>query len=173
LGTYDGNDLSFYRFLAENYSYCQRCFSSHPGPTLPNRMYSLGGDVQYDRVGETILDNNDSDNFALSRALNIFDLLTRKNISWCVYESFPSITMLRMFARYVGDNVSIVPIAKLNADISSGSLPSVTFIDPAMHHAPENDDHLSPTCCADKFSSRAFMMHCARTKHFGCEPCLS
>ena len=119
LGTYDGNDLPFYRFLAENYAYCQRYFSAHPGPTLPNRMYSLGGDVQYDRVGEAILDNNNSDNFALSRALNIFDLLTRKNVSWRVYESFPSITMLRMFARYVGDNTNILPIANLKGDIAA------------------------------------------------------
>jgi phospholipase C len=141
LGTYDGNDLPFDRFLAENYAYCQRYFASHPGPTLPNRMYSLGGDVQYDRVGEAILDNNNSDNFALSRSLNIFDLLTRKNVSWRVYESFPSITMLRMFARYVGDNTNILPIANLKTDIAAGNLPSVTFIDPAMHHAPENDDH--------------------------------
>ena len=141
LGTYDGTDLPFYRFLAENYAYCQRYFAAHPGPTLPNRMYSLGGDVQYDRVGEAILDNNNSDNFALSRALNIFDLLTRKNVSWRVYESFPSITMLRMFARYVGDNANILRIANLKGDIARGNLPSVTFIDPAMHHAPENDDH--------------------------------
>ncbi|TMH27698.1 MAG: hypothetical protein E6H66_23010 [Betaproteobacteria bacterium] len=141
LGTYEGNDLPFYRFLAENYAYCQRYFAAHPGPTLPNRMYSLGGDVQYDRVGEAILDNNNSDNFALSRALTIFDLLTRKNVSWRVYESFPSITMLRMFARYVGDNTNILPIANLRAHIAAGNLPSVTFIDPAMHHAPENDDH--------------------------------
>src|SRR5262249_43717070 len=141
LGTYDGSDLAFYRFLAENYAYCERYFSAHPGPTLPNRMYALGGDVQYDRVGEAILDNNNSDNFALSRSLSIFDVLTRKNVSWRVYESFPSVTMLRMFARYVGDNTNIVPIANLKADIAAGRLPSVTFIDPAMHHAPENDDH--------------------------------
>ena len=141
LGTYDGNDLAFYRFLAENYAYCERYFSAHPGPTLPNRMYSLGGENQYDRLGEAILDNSISDNFSLSRALNIFDLLTRKNVSWRVYESFPSVTMLRMFARYVGDDVNIRRFDGLKADIKAGNLPSVTFIDPAMHHGPENDDH--------------------------------
>jgi phospholipase C len=141
LGTYDATDLPFYGFLAENYAYCERYFAAHPGPTLPNRMYSLGGDVQYDRVGEAIIDNNNSDNFALSRALNIFDVLTRKAVSWRVYESFPSVTMLRMFARYVGDNTNILPIANLKDDIASGNLPSVVFIDPAMQHAPENDDH--------------------------------
>ena len=68
-------------------------------------------------------------------------MLTRKSVSWRVYESFPSITMLRMFARYVGDNTNIVPLSRLARDISGATLPSVTFIDPAMHSAPENDDH--------------------------------
>jgi hypothetical protein len=104
-------------------------------------MFSLGGDVQYDRVGEAILDTNNGDNFWLSRACNIFDLLARKGVSWRVYESFPSLTMLRMYARYAGDNTNIVPIDRLEADMAAGNLPAVTFIDPAMHSAPENDDH--------------------------------
>jgi phospholipase C len=143
LGYYTDSDLAMYRFLAENYSYCERYFSSHPGPTLPNRMFSLGGDVQYDRVGEAILDNSNADNFRVSRAPNIFDVLTRKNISWRVYESFPSITMLRFFARYAADNTNIVGIGlnQLERDIAFGDVKSVTFIDPAMHSAPENDDH--------------------------------
>jgi phospholipase C len=146
LGYYTDSDLAMYNFLAENYTHCERCFSSHPGPTLPNRMYSLGGDVQYDRVGEAILDNNDADNFRVSRALSIFDLLTRKNVSWRVYEFFPSITMLRFFARYAADDTNIVGIGgigldQLKRDIAVGDVKSVTFIDPAMHSAPENDDH--------------------------------
>ena len=141
LGIYDGSDLAMYKFLADNYAHCERYYSSHPGPTLPNRMYSISGDVEYDRTGEAILDNNNGDNFALSRGLSIFDVLTRKSVSWRVYESFPSITMLRMFARYVGDNTNIVPLSRLARDISGANLPSVMFIDPAMHSAPENDDH--------------------------------
>ena len=143
LGYYTDSDLALYAFLADNYTYCERYFSAHPGPTLPNRMFSLGGNVQYDRTGEAILDNNNADNFALSRAPNIFDLLTRKNISWRVYETFPSITMLRFFARYAGDNTNIVGIGlnQLERDIAVGNVQSVTFIDPAMHSAPENDDH--------------------------------
>lgn len=154
LGYYTDSDLAFYKFLAENFAYCERYFSAHPGPTLPNRMYSLGGDVQYDRVGEAILDNNNGDNFSLSRALNIFDVLSRKGVGWRVYESFPSVTMLRMFARYVADTTNIVPIAQLERDIAAGNLPAVTFIDPAMHSAPENDDH-SPY--ADMLAGQVFI----------------
>jgi phospholipase C len=161
LGYYTDSDLAMHAFLAENYAYCQRYFSSHPGPTLPNRMFSLGGDVQYDRVGEAILDNSNADNFTLSRALNIFDLLTRKNISWRVYESFPSVTMLRFFARYAADDTNIIGIGldkpgqlgQLERDIASGDVKSVTFIDPALHSAPENDDH--PV--ADMLSGQVFI----------------
>ena len=162
LGYYTDTDLPMYRFLAENHTYCERYFSSHPGPTLPNRMYSLGGDAQYDRVGEAILDNNNADNFRLSRALSIFDLLTRKNVSWRVYESFPSITMLRFFARYAADDTNIIGIGldqgsrlgQLELDIARGDVKSVTFIDPAMHSAPENDDHPP---FADMLSGQVFI----------------
>ncbi len=141
LGYYFDADLRISAFLAHTYAYSQLYFSSHPGPTLPNRMYWLTGDLQYDRTGEAIIENNDSDNFLLSRALTIFDILERKNVSWRVYESFPSIATLRMFARYAGDKTNIVDIKNLEADIAAGNLPAVTFIEPAMHHQPENDDH--------------------------------
>ena len=153
LGYYTGEDLEIYKFLAENYAYCQQYFSSHPGPTIPNRMYWLTGDVQYDRTGEAILENPNSDNLHFSRALNIFDILERKNISWRVYESFPSVAMLRLFARYATNNTHIVDIKSLEADIAAGNLPSVTFIEPAMHHEPQADDHP----IADMFDGQHFI----------------
>ena len=38
LGYYDDHDLPFFRFLVDNYAWSERYYSSHPGPTLPNRM---------------------------------------------------------------------------------------------------------------------------------------
>jgi len=153
LGYYEAKDLPFFAFLAENYAYCERYFCSHPGPTIPNRMYSLAGDLQHDRNGEALI-NNGGENFALSRALNIFDVLTRKRVSWRVYESFPSVTMLRMFARYATDNTSIAPLSRLGSDVALGNLPAVTVIDPRMHSAPRSDDH-SPK--ADMFDGQLFL----------------
>jgi phospholipase C len=49
--------------------------------------------------------------------------------------------MLRMFARYFTDTTNIRDIAQLEQDIAEDDLPSVTFIEPAMHHPPQNDDH--------------------------------
>lgn len=143
LGFYDADSLSFYDYLADNYAYCDRYFCSHPGPTLPNRMYSLAGDVQYDRYGFPILENNNSDNFLLARQHTIYDFLLRKGLDFRVYESAPSVTMLRMFARYATDVERIVPIERLAADVAPGGrgLPALTAIEPAMHHHPQNDDH--------------------------------
>jgi phospholipase C len=141
LGYYEADDLAFFKFLTDNYAWCEQFYSSHPGPTLPNRFLSLTGNVQYDRTGEAILDNNKGENFVLSRAMSIFDLLTRKGIGWRIYESFPSVATLRMFARYATDNDNIVNISRLEQDIANGGLPAVTFIEPAMHHDPQNDDH--------------------------------
>lgn len=147
------NDLPVYAFLAENHAYCDRYFCSHPGPTLPNRMYSLTGDVQYDRFGVPLLDNNHGDNFLLSRAQTIFDVLTRRGVSWRVYESFPSVTMLRMFARYATDDVNIRPFEEFARDVAAGNLPSFTVIDPAMHHHPQDDDHPD----ADMYRGQGFI----------------
>jgi phospholipase C len=49
--------------------------------------------------------------------------------------------MLRMFARYSTDTSNIVSIGRLAADAASGNLPSFTFVEPALHHHPQNDDH--------------------------------
>ena len=85
--------------------------------------------------------------------MNIFDLLTRKRIGWRVYESFPSLTMLRMFARYATDDTNIVHRDRLQADVDMGNLPAVTVIDPRMHSAPRNDDHAP----ADMYEGQVFL----------------
>jgi phospholipase C len=145
LGFYDDKALPFFAYLAENYAYTDHYYCSHPGPTLPNRMYSLTGDLQHDRYGFPILDNNDGDNFLLSRAPTIYDLMIRRGKKFRVYESFPSVTMLRMFARYATDIENIVALgdkaANLKADVKRGRLPALTVVEPQMHAHPQDDDH--------------------------------
>lgn len=153
LGYYDADDLPIYGHLATHYAYCDRYYSSHPGPTMPNRMYSLTGDAQYDRLGSPILHNNGGDNFLLSRAETIYDVLTKKGVSWRVYESAPSVTMLRMFARYATNDADIRPLTRLESDLATGDLPSFTCVEPAMHHHPQDDDHPD----ADMWRGQAFI----------------
>ena len=141
LGYYTAGDLAMYGFLAREFAICDRYFCSHPGPTLPNRMFTLTGDLQRDRNGEPRINNGIDGSFFLSRDQTIFDVLTQRNVTWRVYESPPSVTMLRMFARYAGDETNIRDIKHLKSDIMTSGLPSVTFIDPSLHDAPANDDH--------------------------------
>jgi phospholipase C len=158
LGFYEAKDLQFFEFLAEQYGFSDRYFCAHPGPTLPNRMLSLTGDVQRDRSGAPILDNNDGDSFALSRAPTIYDLLSRFGVSWRVYESFPSVSMLRMFARYATNETDIVDIARFAADAQAGTLPALSVVEPAMHHFPQNDDHSSnETPAVDMYRGQQFL----------------
>jgi phospholipase C len=81
-----------------------------------------------------------------------------KGIEWRVYESFPSVTMLRWLARYVTDDTNIVKVdaklEKLREDIAERGLAAVTFVEPAMHHSPETDDH-SPF--ADMYRGQLFL----------------
>jgi phospholipase C len=147
-GYYEAGDLPFFDFLVKHYAWCERYFCSHPGPTLPNRMYQLAGGLQLTRSGEAIIENNHGADFFLSRAPNVHDLLTRKGVVWRVYESFPSVTMLRMFARYAGDSTNIVPLfPNFERDAAEGRLAPLTVIEPAMHHFPPNDDHPPADMC--------------------------
>ena len=141
LGFYDARDLPFFAYLAKHYAYSDRYFCSHPGPTMPNRMYSLTGNLQHDRYGFPILANNNGDNFLLSRVPTVYDYLVRKGLNFRVYESEPSVTMLRMFARYATDTTNIVPLARLAADVANRDLPAFTVIEPQMHAHPQDDDH--------------------------------
>ena len=141
LGFYDEQDLRFYEFLATHFAYSYRYYSSHPGPTMPNRMFSLTGDIQYDRYGFPIVENNNGDNFLLSRVPTIFDLLLRKRVTFHVYESHPSVTMLRMFARYATDTTNILPLDRFFAHAAGGGLPAFAMVEPRMHSHPQDDDH--------------------------------
>ena len=140
LGYYPIGMLPTYEFLAREYAVCDRFFCSHPGPTLPNRMYSLTGELQRTLYGEPRFENGVDRNMTLSRELTIFDILNRFGIAWHQYESLPSVAMLRYFARYAGDDHSIRDIRQLKDDVRNNRLLSVTFIDPQMHASPQNDD---------------------------------
>jgi hypothetical protein len=58
-----------------------------------------------------------------------------------------------MFARYATDDVNIRPLAELERDAAAGTLPSLTVVEPAMHHHPEDDDHPD----ADMYRGQQFL----------------
>ena len=141
LGYYTGTELPVYDYLAKEFGICDNYYCSHPGPTLPNRMFYLTGDFQKNRNGEPRMSNGVEASFYLNRDRTIFDVLNEGGIPWRVYESSPSVATLRLFSRYAFDEVNIRDIARLSNDIKNGDLPPVTYLEPAMHSEPINDDH--------------------------------
>ena len=121
-------------------------------------MYSLAGDLQHDRFGFPILDNNNGDNFLLSRAPTIYDFMARKGLSFRVYESFPSVTMLRMFARYATDTTNIVPSTGWRQTLSVATFPPSPPSNPRCTTTRRMTTIPTPTCIA----GRCFCGMCTR-----------
>jgi phospholipase C len=133
--------LPFYDYLASEYMVCDRWYSSHPGPTFPNRFFYLMGHLNVGPDGKPELDNG-QDHLRLLRFRNIQDALTERGVSWKMYESPPDVAMLRMYARYAFDDTNIHPIADFFTAVRAGTLPSVTFLEPNFHIGETtNDDH--------------------------------
>jgi phospholipase C len=140
MGYHTPETVPYYSQLAQQYTVCDRYFSSHPGPTFPNRFFFLSGKLETLRSGEPQRDNGVS-GFTLLRQNNLFDELTARGVSWKYYESPPDVTMLRTYARYAFDDTNIRPIEEFLTVAAAGQLPSVTFIDPNFHYGITNDDH--------------------------------
>jgi len=127
VGYYDDRQIPFYWSLARNFTLADRYFSSMLGPTDPNRLYSIagfaGGLVNNPLFGSGI------------DVPTIFDQLEGRGISWRYYgitNDLETTTPLQLphivESRVMSSNV--VHLDTVAADIGSGSLPSVTYIDP-------------------------------------------
>jgi phospholipase C len=130
--------------LAKAFLICQRWFAAHPGPTFPNRFYTLTGRLNRDAFGLPEKDNPHGDALKPVFTRTIFDHLSEHGVSWRYYKH--RYCFLRMFERYTfDDNYYIVDAgldaANLVADITAGRLPSVTFIDPNFIDEPDGDDN--------------------------------
>jgi len=118
--------LPFAYSLAEAFTLANRWFCSAPAPTYPNRRFLLAGTS----LGLTV-----SDPLKLLDAPppngTIFDQLSTHNVSWANYSTeipmtlvFPSI-LAKHPAHHHG-------IDKFFHDCKAGSLPAVSFVDPAL-----------------------------------------
>ena len=144
MGYYQAHQVPVYDALARHFLLCQRWFCSHPGPTFPNRFYSLTARLNRDATGAFEVDNPDFGNLSPVFTKTIFDHLTDQGVSWRYYEH--GYCFLRLFERYTFDDTDIVdardPVSGFFAAAEAGTLPSVSFIDPDFIDVPPgNDDH--------------------------------
>jgi phospholipase C len=124
-GYYRESDISYYWKLARNYTLLDNYFSDFMGPTLPNRIFSIAGD----NFGIT---NDYGSNKSIQGSVNstnIFDILTRKNITWVAYVSCQAcngnpLSVFKDNTKYLSHEKEPDSFIR---DIKSGKLPSVVY----------------------------------------------
>ena len=146
MGYYNAAQVPVYDFLAREFMICQRWFCAHPGPTFPNRFYTMTGRLNRDANGRFQFDNPQGNDFTPVFTRSIFDHLTEHAVSWHYYEH--GYCFLRMFDRYQADDEYIVdarhPVKGFFASAHAGTLPSVSFIDPDFIDVPPGNDDGPP-----------------------------
>ncbi|HEY2654450.1 MAG TPA: alkaline phosphatase family protein [Solirubrobacteraceae bacterium] len=156
MGYYDGNDLPVYDRLASEYCVVDRWFSSVPGATWPNRLYSLTGQAAGSR------DDISPPIYSLPAFPRYLDQF---GVEWCWY-SFDPGTLRAIDPAYrlsQHHRFAFVDSRKLSTkeraagelteegpsfldDVATGRLPAVSWIDPRFKDlrvlGPDsNDDH--------------------------------
>jgi phospholipase C len=102
---YYGSELATYARLAEQYAVCNRWFSSHVGPTIPNRFVTLTGDLNRDEYGQPEVDTLELSHVHTVRDADMFDRLTDRNVSWVYFEK--RVSLMRAFTRYTFDMTNV------------------------------------------------------------------
>jgi phospholipase C len=125
--------------LASQFCVCDRWFSSVPGATQPNRIYSLAGHS-----------NGEKHNLSIPRLLlgwnvrPIFEFLPA-GVTWKYYSH--DIASLRYVRGYQALVPQIDKIFNFFDDVDKGTLPNVVWIDPDFgilaYPGEANDDHPS------------------------------
>jgi len=130
MGYHGADNVPTYDSLARDFAIGHRWFSSHPGPTFPNRFYTLTGRPNIDPWGAWEYKNSSPMRPVLTDT--IFEHLSEQNVSWTYFEHF--YCMLRFFERHTYDSENVVnyddPKRGFVELARSGNLPSVSFVDP-------------------------------------------
>jgi phospholipase C len=136
MGFYDGNDLNYYYFMAQNFATSDRWFSPLPSFSPPNRSYLYAATTR----GHV----HDPGTFDSGVVRNIFQLLDAAGITWKVYfttdPSNPTVphTFLTRFQPFASQHAAnLVPVDQFNTDLQNGTLAQVSLIE----ELPGLDEH--------------------------------
>jgi len=126
MGFYTPEVLPFVYSLANAFTVGTRWFCSMPGPTYPNRRFLLAGTAYgCTRTGiDTLLDPHPPHG-------TIFDHLSTQHVSWANY--FTDVPMTAVIPSIIWkypDHHHLLD--KFLHDCEAGSLPAVSFVDPAI-----------------------------------------
>jgi phospholipase C len=129
---YTGEEIPFYYSLARTFPVCDRYFCSVLAQTYPNRRFLLAG------TAFGLIATDTSSIGGIPPNGTIFDRLDAHGISWASYAT--NVSTLLVIDDIVKKNPSrIKTIDEFHADAASGSLPSVTYVDPNILTATEEN----------------------------------
>ncbi|WP_071324968.1 phospholipase C [Janthinobacterium sp. 1_2014MBL_MicDiv] len=134
MGYYNGADLPMYDFLARQFCVCDRCYSSVPGATWPNRLYAVSGRAA---------GSKDSKRVPLYANKSFVRHLERALVSWKFYSAWKPWSLALTDDHYRSSEF-YEPFGSSQrrygfiGDALAGALPAVSWIDP---HFFANDDH--------------------------------
>ena len=132
---YDGADLPFMYWAADQFSIGDHYHCSILGPTWPNRMYLYAASS----FGKT--DNSPPD---ASKALTIFDELQMRRVTWKIYTSAVSPGFAMFVSQYLKfHDFHVFEADQYFEDAKNGTLPEVSFVDPVLgkEKFDQNDEH--------------------------------
>ncbi len=126
MGYYTAAVLPFAYSLASRFTIGDQWYSSVPGPTYPNRRFLLAGTAN----GLTVTDPTKMLDGPPPNG-TIFDHLSSRHISWANYSTELPATLVFpwSFFRHLDHHHGI---SKFFHDCEAGSLPAVSFVDPAL-----------------------------------------
>lgn len=136
LGYFSREQVPFYSAAASLFTIGDRYFTGLMGPTWPNRIYMHAGECDRLSTGGTPADHSG----LLSTLPTIWDRAAEAGVSARYYYSDAPMTAL-WGTRLLGISK---PVAQFALDALSGSLPAISFIDPAFIGEAlglSNDDH--------------------------------
>ena len=159
---YTGEEIPFYHSLAKTFPLCDRYFCSVLAQTYPNRRFLLSG------TAFGLIATDTSSITGIPPNGTIFDRLDAHDISWASYAT--NVSTLYVISDIVKKNPSrIKTIDQFHADAKSGSLPSVSYVDPNILTGTEENpqdislgEYFVSTVASSLLNSPAWDKHHAR-----------
>jgi phospholipase C len=156
LSWYDGADLPFYRQLAYRFTIADQWHASILGPTYPNREYLLSGTSGGNKTNYLPFAEGGF------QWPTILDRLNTAGVGVVDYAS--DLPPVLLFGARLANNVRTID--DYYTDCAAGTLPPVSFVDPAFNGGNRTDDHPHGDIRAgQRFVQQAFSAF-ARSPHW-------
>jgi phospholipase C len=140
MGHYTRADLPFSYAVADEFTICDRYYSSHGGSTFPNRHYMQAAQSFGVTDNRFSPESSPGSPFTGFKGTTIYDRLDEKGVDWGYY--FTDLPFLGLYTDVRTKHLDrFRPIEQFYVDALAGNLPAYTLIDPAFSEADDHPSH--------------------------------